>query len=95
VAAEARRWTALAPFGRPALVNGVAGAVIGRPGRPFAVVGFTVANDRITALDFLVDPAKLARVTSGDLARRMPAIPVDIRDDQGVLAYPRRRTCGH
>jgi RNA polymerase sigma factor (sigma-70 family) len=63
VAAEARRWTALATLGRPALVNGAAGAVIGRPGRPFAVVGFTVANDRITALDFLVDPAKLARVT--------------------------------
>jgi RNA polymerase sigma-70 factor (ECF subfamily) len=63
VLAEARRWSAMTPFGRPAVVNGVAGAVIGRPGRPFAVVGFTVASGRITALDFVVDPAKLARVT--------------------------------
>jgi len=53
----------MAPLSRPAIVNGAAGAVIGRPGRPFAVVGVTVANRRIIALDFLVDPAKLARVT--------------------------------
>ena len=63
VIAEARRWAALAPLGRRATVNGAAGAVVGHPGRPFAVVGFTVANGRITALDFVVDPAKLARVT--------------------------------
>jgi RNA polymerase sigma-70 factor (ECF subfamily) len=63
VLAEARRWRAMTPLGRPAIVNGAAGAVIGRPGRPFAVVGVTVANGRITALDFVLDPAKLARIT--------------------------------
>jgi RNA polymerase sigma-70 factor (ECF subfamily) len=63
VLAEARRFHALTPYGRPAIVNGVAGAVVGRPGRPFAVVAVTVANGRITALDFVLDPAKLARVT--------------------------------
>jgi RNA polymerase sigma factor (sigma-70 family) len=63
VLAEARQWSALTPFGRPAIVNGAAGAVIGRPGRPFAVVGITVAHGRITALDFVVDPSKLARIT--------------------------------
>jgi RNA polymerase sigma factor (sigma-70 family) len=63
VIAEAQRWVALTPFGRPAIVNGAAGGVIGRPGRPFAVVGVTVANGRITALDFVLDPAKLARIT--------------------------------
>jgi RNA polymerase sigma factor (sigma-70 family) len=63
VLAEARRWAALTPYGRSAVVNGTAGAVVGRPGRPFAVVGFSVANGRITALDFVLDPAKLARVT--------------------------------
>src|SRR5919198_1936309 len=63
VLAEARRWTALAPYSRPAIVNGVAGAVIGRPdGTVFSVVALTVANGRITAIDFVVDPAKLARV---------------------------------
>jgi RNA polymerase sigma factor (sigma-70 family) len=63
VIAEARRWAAVTPLGRPAIVNGAAGAVVGRPGRPFAVVGVTVANGRITALDFVLDPAKLARIT--------------------------------
>jgi RNA polymerase sigma factor (sigma-70 family) len=63
VVSEARRWAALTPLSRPAIVNGAAGAIVGRPGRPFAVVGVTVANGRITALDFVVDPAKLARIT--------------------------------
>jgi RNA polymerase sigma-70 factor (ECF subfamily) len=63
VHAEARRWNAMAPHSRPAIVNGVAGAVIGRPGQLFGVVAVTVAQGRITALDFVVDPAKLARIT--------------------------------
>jgi RNA polymerase sigma-70 factor (ECF subfamily) len=37
--------------------------ILGRSGRPFAVVAVTVAHGRITALDFVVDPAKLARIT--------------------------------
>jgi len=64
VASEARRWATMAPQSRPAIVNGVAGAVIGRPGRPFAVVAVTVANGRITTMDFVVDPAKLARISA-------------------------------
>jgi RNA polymerase sigma-70 factor, ECF subfamily len=64
VLAEARRWSAMAPHGRAAIVNGVAGAVIGRPGRPFAVVAVTVVHGRIAALDFVVDPAKLARLAT-------------------------------
>jgi RNA polymerase sigma-70 factor (ECF subfamily) len=63
VLAEAQRWSSLTPLARPAVVNGAAGAVVGRPGRPFAVVGATIANGRITALDFIVDPAKLVRVS--------------------------------
>jgi len=63
VLAEARRWIALAPYSRPAIVNGVAGAVVGRPdGTLFTVVALTVAKGRISAIDFVVDPAKLARV---------------------------------
>jgi RNA polymerase sigma-70 factor (ECF subfamily) len=63
VLAEARRWMALAPYSRPAIVNGVAGAIVGRPdGTVFTVVAITVSNDRISAIDFVVDPAKLARV---------------------------------
>jgi len=63
VVAEASRWMALAPYSRSAVVNGVAGAVVGRPdGTVFTVVALTVANGRINAIDFVVDPAKLARV---------------------------------
>jgi len=64
VLAEAQRWRALAPYSRPAVVNGVAGAVVGRPdGTVFTVVALTVVHGRITAIDFLVDPAKLARLS--------------------------------
>ena len=64
VLAEARRFRALAPYSRPAIVNGVAGAVVGRPdGTAFTVVALTVVNGRVNAIDFLVDPAKLARLS--------------------------------
>jgi RNA polymerase sigma factor (sigma-70 family) len=64
VLAEAQRWSALAPYSRPAIVNGVAGAVVERRGGGlFAVVAVTVVHGRITALDFVLDPTKLARVT--------------------------------
>lgn len=51
---------------RPALVNGAPGALIGEPGQPFAVVGFTVSGGRIAELDFIIDPAKLTRIASGN-----------------------------
>jgi RNA polymerase sigma-70 factor (ECF subfamily) len=53
------RGTRLAPFARPAIVNGGAGAVVMVDGRPFAVVGFTVSNGRIAEIDLIADPAKL------------------------------------
>jgi RNA polymerase sigma factor (sigma-70 family) len=52
----------LAGLARPALVNGAAGLVVGRPGRPIAVVGFTVAENRIVAIDLITDREKLKRV---------------------------------
>ena len=65
VLTEARRWNAFARHSRPATVNGVAGAVVARPGQPpFTVIAFTVANGRVTAIDFVVDPAKLARISA-------------------------------
>jgi len=51
------RGTRLAPLARRAVVNGVAGAVVGDP--PIAVVAFTVARDRVVAIDLVTDPAKL------------------------------------
>ena len=54
----------LAGLARPALVNGGAGLVVGRPGRPIAVVSFTVAGGRIVAIDLITDREKLARLES-------------------------------
>jgi RNA polymerase sigma factor (sigma-70 family) len=56
------RGTRLAPFARPALVNGSAGAIVGEPTRPFAVVGFTVSRGRITSINLITDPEKLPRL---------------------------------
>ena len=53
------RGAPLAPLARPAVVNGGAGAVVVVGGRPFAVVGFTVTDGRIAAIDLIADPAKL------------------------------------
>jgi RNA polymerase sigma factor (sigma-70 family) len=44
---------------RPALVNGAAGAVITLNGRPFSIMGFTVVNGKIVAIDTLADPKRL------------------------------------
>jgi len=53
------RGTPFAPFARPALVNGAAGAIVVRGGRAFAVVGFTVERGRVAAIDVIADPEKL------------------------------------
>ena len=52
----------LADLAQPALVNGGAGLVVGRPGQPIAVVSFTIAHGRIAAIDLITDREKLARV---------------------------------
>ncbi len=56
------RGTPSAPLGRPAIVNGRAGAYVALPDRVIALVAFTIAGDRVTELDLLVDPVKLERV---------------------------------
>jgi RNA polymerase sigma-70 factor (ECF subfamily) len=57
------RGTRFAPLARPALVNGAAGAVVGRIDRPIAVVGFTVSGDRIVEIDLFTSREKLGRLT--------------------------------
>ncbi|MEV7037364.1 sigma-70 family RNA polymerase sigma factor [Amycolatopsis sp. NPDC051061] len=47
---------------RRALVNGAAGVVGTRDGRPFSVLGFTVTGGRIVEIDILADPARLERL---------------------------------
>jgi RNA polymerase sigma-70 factor, ECF subfamily len=53
-----------APFGRPAIVNGSVGVVVGTPERPFAIAGCTISGGRIVELDLVIDPDKLAAVTA-------------------------------
>jgi RNA polymerase sigma-70 factor, ECF subfamily len=57
------RGSRLAPHARPAVVNGAAGAVVFTNGRPFAVVGFTVAGGLIAEIDLIADRARLARLS--------------------------------
>jgi RNA polymerase sigma-70 factor (ECF subfamily) len=47
---------------RPALVNGVPGAVSTLDGEPFSVGAFTVRGGRIVAMDILADPERLRRL---------------------------------
>jgi RNA polymerase sigma factor (sigma-70 family) len=44
---------------RPALVNGAAGIVTLRDGKPFAISGFTIRNRRIVEMDILADSERL------------------------------------
>lgn len=47
---------------RPVLVNGAVGVVGTRAGRPASVLGFTVTDGKIAAIDILADPDRLARL---------------------------------
>jgi RNA polymerase sigma factor (sigma-70 family) len=47
---------------QPAVVNGAAGLVVTHDQRAFAVIGFTVVDDRITRIDILADPARIRRL---------------------------------
>jgi len=58
-AITARRF---APYVRPALVNGAAGVVAFDGDRPFAVLAFTVIDDRAAAIDVFNDPGLVAKL---------------------------------
>lgn len=64
VARQARLGAAPASELRLALVNGTAGAVVTRRGRPFAVMAFSVAAGQITEIDIIADPQRVARVAA-------------------------------
>ena len=67
VAERGVAFSRLAPFARPVLVNGAAGLVVARPGRPLGVAGFTVAHGKIVEIDLLMDPARLRELDLTDL----------------------------
>jgi RNA polymerase sigma-70 factor (ECF subfamily) len=51
----------------PALVNRAAGVVVTVSGRPFAVMGFTVAGGRILEIDAIADPERVQRIAAAVL----------------------------
>jgi RNA polymerase sigma factor (sigma-70 family) len=67
VAERGVAFSRLAPFARPALVNGAAGFVVARHDRLLGVAGFTVAQRKIVEIDLLMDPARLRDLDLTDL----------------------------
>jgi RNA polymerase sigma-70 factor (ECF subfamily) len=49
----------------PVLVNGSVGALVTVDGQPFAVLVFTVAGDRIVAIDGIRDPGRVRGIAAG------------------------------
>ena len=45
------------------LINGVPGHLRRRDGRPFSLVAYTIANDRVVAMDIIADTERLARLS--------------------------------
>jgi RNA polymerase sigma-70 factor (ECF subfamily) len=61
VAGQARMFSRLGLTHRRALINGAAGMVALREGRPFSVMGCTVKDGKIVEMDILADPDRLAQ----------------------------------
>jgi RNA polymerase sigma-70 factor (ECF subfamily) len=57
------RGTPFAPFAKPAVVDGLAGAVVVIDSVLRSVVKFTVSGDRVVAMDLTIDPRTLARLS--------------------------------
>ena len=51
-----------ASYATPAVVNGNAGVLVLREERLLAVIGFTVVNDRIAAIDLVANQEKLRHI---------------------------------
>jgi len=62
VASQAFMFRSLGPYAQPALVNGAVGVVVAPEGKPFSVLGFTVAGGKIVEIDAIGDPDRLARL---------------------------------
>jgi RNA polymerase sigma factor (sigma-70 family) len=60
VIAQSQRFAPLSRFARPVLVNGGPGFLVVRDGEPLALMAVTVQDGRITEMDVLADPARLA-----------------------------------
>jgi hypothetical protein len=81
-AITARRF---APYVRPVLINGAAGAVAFDGERPFAVLAFTVIDDRAVAIDVFNDAELVAKLDiRGITAKRQANTPAKTTKDAGA-----------
>ena len=62
VARQATMWSRVGLSAQRALVNGVAGVVSTRDGKPFSVGAVTIRGGRIVEIDILADPERLAQL---------------------------------
>jgi len=62
VAGQALLWSRVDLTMRRALVNGAAGMVAFRHGRPFSIAAVTIRNGKVAEIDFLADPERIARL---------------------------------
>ena len=96
VAGHTATYSGLYPHVRPALVNGAAGSVVVAPrGQPFSVMAFNVANGKITQIDALVDPERLATLGFASPADARPPVilarPTNVQPGRLCQALKRPR----
>ena len=70
VARRAKAASQLGLVARPALINGAAGWVSLLDGEVYAIAALTLQDGRITTMDILLDPARLARLDLTDFDSR-------------------------
>ncbi|MEU5028663.1 sigma-70 family RNA polymerase sigma factor [Streptomyces milbemycinicus] len=68
VASQAITFARIAEAARPVLINGSPGVVSVAEGRVVSVMAFTIRGGRITALDILTDPERIAGMDLGALS---------------------------
>jgi RNA polymerase sigma factor (sigma-70 family) len=69
VIAQTKRFASLGRFARLVLINGDPGFLVAPAGEPFALLAVTVQGSKITEINILADPDRLARL---DLAGVLP-----------------------
>lgn len=69
VAAQAHSYAYLARSAQPVLVNGTPGFLVAPHGRPLALIGIAIRDDKITEIDILADPERLSRLDLAGLIR--------------------------
>ncbi|SDX58173.1 RNA polymerase sigma-70 factor, ECF subfamily [Amycolatopsis xylanica] len=66
VAGQALMFSRLAPYSRPALINGAWGILTAPEGKPASVMAFTVRDGLVAELHILADPERLGRLEVKD-----------------------------